>query len=85
VSNDIKRELVSPKLRRLAGSFAVLTFVEILLAVIGGVVGAAVYLPGPIDGWFYFSIFAFSAIFACLGSPLAIVAGVRDFRKHKAK
>jgi hypothetical protein len=73
---------MSQKLRKLAGSFAVLLLVEVLLAIIGGGVGVAIYLPGPIDGWFYFSIFVFAAVFVCLGSPLAIIASVRDFRKH---
>ena len=68
---------------RLATAFAVFIAAELVLLMMGGLVGILVYIPGPIDGWFFFRITAFSALFACLGFPLAVIVAGRAFLKTK--
>jgi hypothetical protein len=54
----------------MAVCWGVLTEVVITLA--GIAVGAFVYLPGPIDGWFYFSTMLFGMLAVFLGIPFSI-------------
>jgi hypothetical protein len=71
-------------LRRVAASFGVLALVELGLLVVGGIVGVIVYLPGPIDGWFYFSILFFSGLAAALGFPVAIIFSLCHFLRKQS-
>jgi hypothetical protein len=45
----------------------------------GALVGMVVYLPGPIDGWFYFSLMFFGFWAGVLGAPIGLVVGYRQF------
>jgi hypothetical protein len=54
---------------------------ETVMIDIGGIIGAMVYLPGPIDGWFYFSMIFFGGAAAILGAPVSVVVALLTYRR----
>ncbi len=62
------------------------SFLSLLaLTAIGAAIGAYVYLPGPLDGWFYFHLILFGSGGLLIGVPVSIVVLALLLRKQGDK
>lgn len=55
--------------------------IELVLAIIGAAIGGFVYLPGPLDGWFYFYMMIFGTGGLLLGIPISLAVLIYFFRR----